>query len=59
MGNLIRDIVEQLKQLLTYPCIKEKYSAGTINLPDWHYIIETGEIFGYKKVNGGFESVTA
>jgi carbonic anhydrase len=42
------NIVEQLKHLLTYPYIREKYKKGEINLLGWYYIIETGEIFNYQ-----------
>jgi carbonic anhydrase len=41
------NIIEQLKHLLSYPYIKEKYKLGEINLLGWYYIIETGEIFNY------------
>ncbi len=51
------NVVEQLKHLLTYPYIKERYLAGTLNLLGWHYIIETGEIFGYNKEKVAFELI--
>jgi len=41
------NIIEQLKHLLSYPYIKEKYLKGEINLLGWYYMIETGEIFNY------------
>lgn len=49
------NIVEQLGHLLTYPFIKERYDKGKVKLIGWHYIIETGEIFGYKEEKGFFE----
>lgn len=51
------NIVEQLKHLLTYPYIREKFCEGKIKLIGWHYIIETGEIFGYNREKGVFELV--
>jgi carbonic anhydrase len=51
------NVVEQLKHLLTFPFIREKYCNGTLNLLGWHYIIETGEIFGYNHEKGFFELI--
>ena len=41
------NIVEQMKHLLTYPYIKEKYVKKEINILGWYFLIETGEIFNY------------
>lgn len=49
------NIVEQLKNLLTYPFIREKVSQGTLTIGGWYYLIETGEVFIYNKENGLFE----
>jgi carbonic anhydrase len=49
------NIVEQLKNLLTYPFIREKVTQGTLAIGGWYYIIETGEVFIYNKQNGLFE----
>lgn len=51
------NVVEQLKHLLTYPYIRERYCKGTLNIIGWHYIIETGEIFGYNHAKGFFELI--
>ncbi len=51
------NIVEQLKHLMTYPFIKEKYVNGKIKIFGWYYIIETGEVFNYNKDNGYFELI--
>jgi carbonic anhydrase len=51
------NVVEQLKHLLTYPYVKEGYMKGTLKLFGWHYIIETGEIFGYNREKGFFELI--
>lgn len=51
------NVVEQLKHLLTYPYIEEKYHKGEIRLIGWHYIIETGEIFSYNQAKGFFELI--
>lgn len=49
------NVVEQVKHLLTYPFIKEKYEKKEISISGWYYIIETGEVYIYNKKNGEFE----
>lgn len=49
------NVVEQLKHLLSYPFIREKYQRQKIEIYGWHYIIETGEVFIYDKEKGYFE----
>ncbi len=48
------NIVEQIKHLLSYPFIAEKYENGELQISGWHYIIETGEIFCYDADEGSF-----
>ncbi|MBN2743032.1 carbonic anhydrase [Breznakibacter xylanolyticus] len=51
------NVVEQMKHLLSYPFIREKYQKGELKIMGWYYIIETGEIFAYNKSNGSFELI--
>jgi carbonic anhydrase len=51
------NVVEQLKHLLSYPFIAEKYITGKIKISGWHYIIETGEIFAYEPEKGHFKLI--
>lgn len=51
------NVVEQIKHLLTYPFILERYVEGKIKIFGWYYIIETGEVFNYNKENGFFELI--
>jgi carbonic anhydrase len=51
------NVIEQIKHLLTYPYIEEGYENGTLKIFGWHYIIETGEIFGYNDEKGFFELI--
>lgn len=51
------NIVEQLKHLLTYPFIRERYESGQLSISGWYYIIETGEIFNYDVDKGYFELI--
>ncbi len=49
------NIVEQIKHLLTYPYIKEKYQKKELNILGFYYMIETGEVFVFNYENGVFE----
>ncbi|MDA8441302.1 MAG: carbonic anhydrase [Peptococcaceae bacterium] len=49
------NVVEQLKHLLTYPFIRDKYKTSEIEIHGWYYVIETGEVYIYNKENGKFE----
>jgi carbonic anhydrase len=51
------NIVEQIKHLMTYPFIKEKYFKGELKIYGWYYIIETGEIFNYNHEISVFELI--
>jgi carbonic anhydrase len=51
------NIVEQMKHLLTYPFIRDRFQSGDISIMGWYYIIETGEIYNYNKENGFFELI--
>ena len=52
------NILVQMRNLLTYPYIKEKYERGVLNIYGWHYIIETGEIFSFNDEKEVFELIT-
>jgi len=51
------NVVEQLKHLLTYPFIRERYESDRLNIYGWYYIIETGEIFSYNSEKHYFELI--
>lgn len=51
------NIIEQIKNLLTYPYIAEKYENKKINIHGWYYIIEKGIIFSYNKETNFFEPI--
>jgi carbonic anhydrase len=52
------NILVQMKNLLTYPYVKEKYDKGQLNIYGWYYLIETGEIYNYNDESGFFEVVS-
>ncbi|WP_407310696.1 carbonic anhydrase [Desulfosporosinus sp. SB140] len=49
------NIVEQIKHLLTYPFIVEKFNKREIDIIGMYYTIETGEVFIYNAIKGVFE----
>jgi len=51
------NVVEQIRHLLTYPFIAEKYVKGSLAISGWYYIIETGEIYSYNADKGLFELI--
>jgi carbonic anhydrase len=51
------NILVQMRNLLTYPYIEERYQQGTLNIYGWYYIIETGEIFNFNDQTETFELV--
>ena len=49
------NVVEQVKNLATYPFIKRRVEEGSIKLFGWYYIIQTGEVFNYNAETSQFE----
>ena len=47
-----------MRNLLTYPYIRERYEQGRIEIFGWYYIIETGEIFNFNDGTESFELVS-
>ena len=52
------NIVNQIKNLLTYPFIKQRHEDGKLNIYGWYYIIETGNIYNYNMEDGAFKLIT-
>jgi carbonic anhydrase len=52
------NVLEQLRNLETYPFIEKALAAGTLRLHGWYYDIGTGKIFSYNPGNDEFESIT-
>lgn len=53
------NVLEQIKNLLTFPYIAKKQREGKLNIYGWYYIIETGDIFNYNKDKKYFELIGA
>ncbi len=47
----------QLKNLATYPSIKELIDKKRLNIHGWYYDIQNGEIYNYDKTNDSFEEI--
>lgn len=53
------NILVQMRNLLTYPYIRERYERDAIEILGWYYIIETGEIFNFNDSTQVFELVSS
>lgn len=51
------NVVQQIKNLLSYPFIQARYVKKELSILGWHYIIETGEVFNYNIVKNAFELI--
>jgi len=49
------NILVQMRNLLSYPYIREKYERQELNIYGWYYIIETGEIYNFNDEKEIFE----
>lgn len=49
------NVVQQLKNLMTYSYIRQRVEVGQLKLSGWHYIIETGEVYIYNEETGEFD----
>ncbi len=49
------NIIEQLKNLLTYPLIQEELEKGNIFIQGWYYHIETGDVEYFDPVEHRFK----
>jgi carbonic anhydrase len=52
------NVLVQMKNLLTYPYVAERYRQGKLNIHGWHYIIETGEIYNFNDSTQLFELIS-
>ncbi len=52
------NVLVQMKNLLTYPYIRDRYEAGSLSIYGWHYIIETGEVFTFNDDKEVFELIS-
>ena len=51
------NILVQMRNLLTYPYVRDRYERGRLDILGWYYIIETGEIFNFNDSTETFELV--
>jgi len=48
------NVLVQLENLRTLPCVKSRLVKGDLRLHGWVYKIETGEVFAYDRIDGQF-----
>ncbi|MDT8441617.1 MAG: carbonic anhydrase [Desulfuromonadales bacterium] len=51
------NILVQMRNLLSYPYIRERYEQGKLEVLGWYYIIETGEILNFNDQTESFELI--
>lgn len=51
------NVVEQMRHLLTYPYIKEKFDRGELNILGWYFVIKSGEMYHYVPEKDAFEPI--
>lgn len=51
------NVLVQMKNLLTYPYVRERYERDELRILGWHYLIETGEIYNFNDATQLFELV--
>jgi carbonic anhydrase len=48
-------ILVSLENLLTFPWIRERVEADTLDLHGWYFDIESGNLYSYQPASGKFE----
>jgi len=51
------NILKQIENITTYPCVEKGLKEGKLNVIGWYYVIETGDIFQYNEENREFELI--
>ncbi len=52
------NVLVQIENLRTLPCVATRLARGDLALHGWVYKIETGEVFAYESDTGQFTSIT-
>ena len=51
------NVLVQLEHLATYPMLRERIAAGTLQLSGWWFDIAKGEMFAYRRERRRFETI--
>ncbi|MCS1412009.1 MAG: Carbonic anhydrase [Verrucomicrobia subdivision 3 bacterium] len=51
------NVLVQLENLRSHPCVADAVSRGDLNLHGWTYKFETGEVFSYDPHRGQFQPI--
>ena len=51
------NVKQQLKHLVTHPCVQEKMAEGALEIHGWVYNIETGVVQNLNKETDSFENL--
>jgi carbonic anhydrase len=53
-----KNVLTQLKNLKTLPCVKQRFASGDIRLHGWTYNIKTGEVLTNSLASNRFQSIS-
>jgi carbonic anhydrase len=51
------NVLTQLEHLMTYPIVRERVDAGTLNLSAWWFEIGSGSMYAYERASRSFEVI--
>jgi carbonic anhydrase len=51
------NVLVQMRNLLTYPYVRERFERRELMILGWHYLIETGEIYNFNDETQLFELI--
>lgn len=51
------NIIQQVKNLYTYPGVAERVDGGSLKIYGWYYIITTGQVYNYNEETGYFDLI--
>lgn len=51
------NVLVQIENLKTHPCVAARLARGALNLHAWTYKIETGDVFSYDQSTGQFSAI--
>lgn len=51
------NIIEQMKNIMTYPFVKDRVEKGKIKIYGWYFVIPTGQVYNYNPTTNEFEPI--
>jgi carbonic anhydrase len=51
------NVIIQQQNLASYPCVRDAYNSGRLELHAWVYDLGSGELFSHDAMNGKWEVI--